>query len=210
MARFWTTKNDVGDRTDGDFVVTNPTALVDLEAYWRGLAPAGRVPRRSDLDPARMGDVIEDALIVERVAPGVARIRVAGQRIAALAATEPRGMPLSVLFTPQARSRLATQLEVAFRMPSVVELPLTAARAPGRPALSGRLLLLPLCDDTGIVSRCLCALVADGRPGRGPRRFSLPDAAPIRHEPLDGAPMGSPHRHRAAGGAPLRLVVDNG
>ena len=210
MAPFWTTNNDAGDRSDGDFVVTNPTALVDLEAYWRGLAPAGRVPRRGDLDPARMGDVIEDALIVERVAPGVARIRVAGQRIASLAAAEPRGMPLSVLFTPEARGRLATQLEVAFRMPSVVELPLTAARAAGRPALSGRLLLLPLCDDTGTVSRCLCALVADGRPGRGPRRFSFLDEARIRHEPLDREPRDPPRPLRPARGAPLRLVVDNG
>ncbi|WP_084860455.1 PAS domain-containing protein [Salibaculum halophilum] len=207
MARFWGMTDDAGDRTGDDFVVTNPTALVELESYWRGLAPTGRVPRRCDLDPAAMGDVIEDALIVERVAPGVARIRVAGQRIAALTAAEPRGMPLSVLFTPEARGRLATQLEVAFRTPSVVELPLTAARAPGRPALSGRLLLLPLCDDTGAVSRCLCALVADGRSGRGPRRFSLLDDARIRHEPLDLDPLDPP---RPARGTPLRLVVDNG
>jgi hypothetical protein len=200
-------KDDAGNRTEGDFVVTNPTALVELETYWRGLAPAGRVPRRCDLDPAAMGDVIEDALIVERVAPGVARIRVAGQRIAALTAAEPRGMPLSVLFAPEARGGVATQLEVAFRTPSVVELPLTAARAPGRPALSGRLLLLPLCDDSGTVSRCLCALVADGRPGRGPCRFSMPDDARIRHEPLDLDPLDPP---RPVRGTPLRLVVDNG
>jgi hypothetical protein len=202
MARIWSMKDDAGDRTEGDYVVTNPTALVELEAYWRGLAPAGRVPRRCDLDPARMGDVIEDALIVERVARGVARIRVAGQRIAAMADAEPRGMPLSVLFAPEARGRLATQLEVAFRTPSVVELPLRAARAPGRPALSGRLLLLPLCDDSGAVSRCLCALVADGRPGRGPRRFGVVDGAPIRQEPLHLVRPGPARGTRPAGARP--------
>ncbi|MDR9483338.1 MAG: PAS domain-containing protein [Salibaculum sp.] len=146
--------------------MTNLTALIDLESYWRGLAPAGGVPRRADLDPACMGDVIEDALILEPVVPGVARIRVAGRRIMALIGSEPRGRPLSALFVPADRGRLATQTEVAFRMPSVVEL---ALRAPGRPALSGRLLLLPLSDDFGAVTRCLCALVADGRPARSPR-----------------------------------------
>ncbi|HKL70557.1 PAS domain-containing protein [Salibaculum sp.] len=210
MARFWNTDgHNARNRSGADFMVTNPTALVELESYWRGLAPAGRVPRRSALDPALIGDVIEDALILERVAPGVARIRVAGQRIAVLAGSEPRGMPLSVLFTPGDRGRLATQVEVAFRMPSVVELPLRAARAPGRPALSGRLLLLPLCDDAGSVSRCLCALVADGNPGGGPRRFSILDDPSIRHEPLDRAPLDPPRRRPAAGGPALRLVVDN-
>lgn len=196
-------------RPNSAIAVTNLTALIDLESYWRGLAPAGGVPRRADLDPVCMGDVIEDALILEPVVPGVARIRVAGRRIMALIGSEPRGRPLSALFVPADRGRLATQTEVAFRMPSVVELALRAPRAPGRPALSGRLLLLPLSDDFGAVTRCLCALVADGRPGRSPRPFPLCADQRIRHNPLDRAPIDPPRPRRAAGGPALRLVVDN-
>lgn len=199
-----------GDRADSQFTVTNPTALVNLEAYWNTLSPDGRIPRRTDLDPARLGELIEDAMIVERVAPGVARIRVAGQRIAALVGSEPRGMPLSVLFEGADRGRLATQVEIAFKMPSVVELPLEGVRGLGRPALSGRLLLLPMRDEFDRVSRCLGALVADGRLGRSPRQFRLCSKDRVRHEPLDVDPPEAPRLKQAKGRPALRLVVDNG
>ena len=150
-----------------------------------------------------------------------------GQRIAALTGSEPRGMPLSVLFAPASRSRLATQVELAFRMPSVVELALRAPGYPRQRALSGRLLLLPLQDNTGAVTRCLCALVADGRTrgrtggrtGRGLRQFMLCDDEHLRHEPLDPARVapqstdqhpGESQTRAPEGPPPLRLVEDNG
>ncbi|PWG15712.1 PAS domain-containing protein [Salibaculum griseiflavum] len=197
------------DSTDSDFTVTNPTALVDLQAYWHSLAPDGRIPRRSDLDPACLGELIEDAMIVERVAPGVARMRVAGQRIAALVGAEPRGMPLSVLFEAADRGRLATQVEIAFKMPSIVELPLEGVRGLGRPALSARLLLLPMRDEFDRVSRCLGAMVADGRVGRAPRQFKLCAEDRIRHEPLHLDPPETARAPFAKGRPALRLVVDN-
>eukprot|EP01036_Dinobryon_divergens_P019242 gene19242-26245_t len=64
-----------------------------------------------------------------------------------------RGMPLSTLFDPAARTRLAEGLEAVFTAPAILEMWLEADRGLGRPRLEGRMLVLPL--------------------SRAPRRFAM-------------------------------------
>jgi hypothetical protein len=173
-----------------DVIMTNPTALNELEQYWSSLPRTRGVPLRKDVDPVAMGALLEDSFILERVAPGVARIRVAGRNIAKLIGVEPRGLPLTAVLLPDARAAMVYYIEAAFNGPSIVELPLESPRAVGQPQLQGKIMLLPLRDDHGRVSRVLGVLVMSGRRGIGGRRFKICDRSALRvehiQEPIAG------------------------
>lgn len=163
------------------------TILEELETYWRDLRGARRIPVRSDVDPVRIDAALPYAFILDRVAPGVGRLRVAGQKLSAFVGMEARGMPLTSFFTADARDMVMQQTENVFSRPALVEMPLMSARSLGRPKLTGRMLLLPLLGPDGDVSRALGAILTDGMIGRLPRRFDIPDGQPIRCESLPEA-----------------------
>jgi len=167
-----------------DVIMTNPTALPEMERYWMSLPRKNGVPYRKDVDPVALQGLLEDCFILERVAPGVARIRVAGRNLTKLIGVEPRGLPLTAAFLPGSRAEMSKQLEAAFMTPAVIELELEAPRAVGQPRLQGKILLLPLRDDNGRVSRMLGVLVMSGRRGMGGRRFEIMGDAPIRTVPI--------------------------
>lgn len=199
--------------------------LADLECYWRALRGARRLPIRTEVDPARIDGALPHAFILEQVAPGVARMRVAGQAVADHLGMDPRGMPLSALFRHEARAALCGHVMRLFDAPALIALPLCAPRLLGRPRLAGRMLLLPLTDAEGKVTRALGAVELSGRAGCGQRRFDIdPDIAPhieelrarddpphprLRLAATAGGPMRKGPDMRPAP-APLRLVVSNG
>lgn len=185
------TTEDTAPRIDSvdqaeDVLMTNPTACAELERYWASLPRSNGVPSRKDVDPVAMTGMLEDSFILERVAPGVARIRVAGRNIGQLLGIEPRGLPITASFLPQARVELAQHIETAFGTPSLVELAIEAPRAVGQPCLQGKLIMLPLRDDHGRVSRMIGMLVMSGRRGIGGRRFTISDRTPARIDPIVG------------------------
>lgn len=193
-----------------------PAAKTAMEAYWRSLRAAGRLPRRRDVDPSRFEGALPHAFVLERAAPGVARLRVAGQGLGALLGVDARGLPLSAFFTPADRPSLRAWLDRCFDGPALVDLPVAAKRA-FRPALGGRLLLLPLLDVEGQVTRALGGIFLDGAVGRARVQLGLVEDATTRCEPVgrvvpvavaqnDGGRRGLAEAPRAH----LRLVVDNG
>lgn len=157
-----------------------------MRAYWEALRPPGDLPRRDQIDPRGIESALEYALLVERVAPGIARIRLGGMHLNDLMGMEVRGMPLSALTEPDARQPLADALEQVFAGPALADLSVSAARALGRPALRGRLVLYPIRSDNGRIDRALGALVMEGDFGRPPRRLSI-DA--VRMERVVLAPV---------------------
>jgi hypothetical protein len=143
-----------------------------VQAYWERLR-AGRIaPARTEIDPGHVADLLDIMFVAETVAPGIARFRLAGQQLAALAGMEPRGMPLSCLFDAGARDELAQAITQVTRGARVV-LALRADRGLGRPTLDARLALLPLADTQGRITRILGAFETCGQIGRGPRKFRL-------------------------------------
>lgn len=148
-------------------------AIEQVRAYWEALRAGRIVPLRSEIDPRGIEKALEFAFVLERVAPTVARFRLAGLHLNDLMGMEVRGMPLTALFTPGARPALAEALETVFRGPSIAEFDLRAEGGWGRPALAARLVILPLQSDLGDVTRALGCLVTDGRIGRVPRRFEI-------------------------------------
>ncbi|KIQ67714.1 PAS domain-containing protein [Wenxinia marina] len=204
--------------------------LDELERYWQQIRRSGRLPARTDVDPAQIDACLPHSFIVERVAPGVLRLRVAGARLSDALGMEVRGMPLSALFLPEGRDVLAARIDEVFDGPRIMEFPIHSPRGIGRPLMAGRLLVLPLLDREGRVTRAMGAMITEGGIGRGGRRFTIPAGAEIRSDAVDGplrpiapapvfeaaeepAPFEMPRVRRVAdrpGRGHLRLVVDNG
>jgi hypothetical protein len=156
-------------------------AIAQVEAYWEALRAGRLLPKRSEVDPRGIEMALENAFILERIAPGVARLRVAGTHLNDLMGMEVRGMPLTAFFAPAHRRVVADALEEMFQTPASCTLNLSGTPSIARPALEGRLLLLPLQSDLGDVSRALGCLVTKGDIGTAPRRF---DIANHRFTPL--------------------------
>lgn len=184
--------------------------LQSVRGYWEALRQNGSVPRRDQIDPRGLATALDKVFLVERIAAGQARFRLAGMQLNDLMAMDVRGMPLSALFDPAARTRLAAELEQLFEAPSVLEIWLEAERGVGRPALSARMLLLPLIGSGGEPGLALGCVVAEGSLGRAPRRFAIAGmvreliAQPALRVLPEVAPLPTPPR--SLGKPALRLV----
>ncbi|SPF81285.1 PAS domain-containing protein [Pseudoprimorskyibacter insulae] len=151
----------------------NDRILTEVETYWRSLCDDGEPPLRSQIHPKKIENALEYAFIVEMITSELARIRVAGCHLSELAGTGASGLPLSCLFTMEARTELAGATRQLFSRPSVVRMDLHSRSSLGRPALAGQLLMLPLRSDMGDVTRGLGCLMTTGKVGKHQRRFTI-------------------------------------
>jgi hypothetical protein len=136
-------------------------------------------------------------MLLERIAPGQVRIRLAGMALCDLLGLDLRGMPLSSLVVPGGRDGLSLALERVFDGPTQAHLRLTGERGMMRPTFGGELLILPMLGHSGACDRALACLVTSGTMGRAPRRFDL---TATEHRRIDGlvARAGAPLPKRAA------------
>ncbi|RYH12053.1 PAS domain-containing protein [Tropicimonas sp. IMCC6043] len=151
--------------------------LQTVESYWDSLRGGRPMPDRAELDPRRIQTALAHAFILERLAPGVARFRLAGSHLNDLMGMEVRGMPLTSFFLPDARKRVSQSLVHVFDEPAKAWLTLSGDRGIGKPPLDACLLILPLRADSGEVSRALGCLATLGPVGRAPRRFDIRSTA---------------------------------
>lgn len=148
-------------------------AIAQVESYWEGLRGNRLVPKRSEIDPRGIEMALEFSFVLERIAPGMARLRIAGSHLGDLMGMEVRGMPLTSFITPNGRRALGDTLEEVFQRPAICELELTGEGGFGKPDLEARMILLPLKSDLGDISRVLGCLVSKGDMGKKPRRFDI-------------------------------------
>ncbi|MCB2129284.1 MAG: PAS domain-containing protein [Rhodobacteraceae bacterium] len=147
--------------------------VAEVRAYWEALR-AGRVaPARSEVDPRGIERALEYAFILERIAPRVARFRLAGMHLNDLMGMEVRGMPLTSFFRPEIRNDVAEVVDTVFTGPQIVDMSLAGATGMGCPPLEARLLILPLRSDLGDMNRALGCFVSQGAIGRTPRKFEV-------------------------------------
>lgn len=187
--------------------------LAEMRSYWDSLRRGRAVPARSDIQPQGIRRALDYAFILERIAPGAARFRLAGQHLIDLMGMEVRGMAFCSLANSSSRGRLSDVLESVFRAPQLAQMTLHAKADYARPELSARMLLLPLSSDLGDVTRALGCIIAEGQIGVAPRRFDLihDEVMPI----LDGgkvlapSPSGFGGDRRTGGrdGTPLRPLT---
>ena len=183
---------------------TTLSPLRQAEAYWAGLRRGDEIPSRAQVDPRGLENILSQTFILERVAPGIARFRLAGQRVNELAGMEVRGMPLTAFFTAEARKTVSAALENMFDEPSIIEMELQTEATRLRGSRSARMILLPLRSDLGDVSRALGVLVSEGGASKISQRFTVtecdirpvsvgekaaPKAAPTAPKPSVNAPV---------------------
>lgn len=181
------------------------TAISQVEAYWEALRGMRVMPKRSEIDPRGIENALEYTFVLERIAPGMARLRIAGSHLSDLMGMEVRGMPLTAFITPAGRRQMSDALEEVFQRPATCELRLNAETARDKPSMDARMLLMPLKSDLGDVSRILGCFVARGDIGRSPRRFDVigakinPISAPIGAPEAEQNPAPEPKVHRTPG-----------
>lgn len=153
-----------------------------MRGYWEALRQGGQLPHRSQIDPRGFSGMLDRVFMVERVAKGQGRFRLSGMLLHDLLGMDTRGMPLSTMFEPAARSKLSTEMESVFEAESIVKLHVEAERSIGKPALWGQMLLLPLANDIGEQKLALGCVMTEGAIGRQPRRFAI---SGVNHEPIN-------------------------
>ncbi len=152
---------------------TNVSPLRQAEAYWAALRSGNNIPSRSQIDPRGLENMLSQTFILERVAPGIARFRLAGQRVNELAGMEVRGMPITAFFTIEARKTVSAALENMFEQPAIIEMELQSEATRTRGSRTARMILLPLRSDLGDVSRALGVMVSEGGASRVSQRFTV-------------------------------------
>lgn len=156
---------------------TMPPEFAQMEGYWQALRQGGdALPNRAQFDPRGISDLLGKTLLLERVARGEARIRLAGMALHDILGMALHGMPLSAVMTPEAREALSPHLEAVFERPAILHLQLEGESGFARRPLRGEMLLMPMLGNTGLVDRALGCLVTEGAASQSPRRFHLKDA----------------------------------
>lgn len=174
-----------------EFGARQPSRIVaEMRDYWWNLRRGRAIPSRADVEPAGLRATLDYAFILERVAPGAARFRLAGRHLIDLMGMEVRGMPLCSFLNAGGRGHLSDVLEAVFKAPQIAELDLLSPAGYARPELSGKMLILPLKSDLGDVTRALGCLATEGEIGSGPRRFDIvaDKASPV----IEGAKILTP------------------
>jgi hypothetical protein len=173
--------------TTGDAPGADPLAAI--AAYWQDLRGTRQAPRRSEIDPRAIADALACALLIEQGAADddgtqpVPRIRLAGRHICALMGMELRGMPVHALIATPDRPRFAAAIARVFAAGAALDLALCTP--PGEsPRLTARMILLPLADDQGGLTRAIGGLRAQGLTGAPTRRFVLTGAGTAGNLPF--------------------------
>lgn len=157
----------------------NDPIILDLITYWEGLRAGRIVPARSDIDPRSIKSALEHTFIVEQVKDGHPRIRLAGMAVCDLLGMELRGMPLRSLIAPPNRDNFDGLLGQVMQTPQITELTLMCEMPHGKIA-KARMLLLPLQDHNGKITRVLGCISLQSTLRASPMRFAITDIKQTR------------------------------
>ncbi|MFN0218162.1 MAG: PAS domain-containing protein [Hyphomicrobium sp.] len=123
-------------------------------AYWNDVRGARLAPKRFEIEPSRIGAVLPDAFILERINGEVSRFRLAGTRICEAFTREFRGLNLFELFGDEDRITLQRQISVISRQGAVGLFLLEAETETGL-TVRFEMLMMPLTHTRDVVDRFL-------------------------------------------------------
>lgn len=138
----------------GEDIVLQRGAAKGLYDYWNALRRTRRAPLRGEVDPAALRSFLPTVVILERMAPGHAVFRLAGTAICAALGRELRDHNFHSLWLATQRGALMGLIDRALyeAEPALIQF---QASALDRRGYSGELLLLPLADRNGRLTRLL-------------------------------------------------------
>ncbi len=152
---------------------SNRAVVSQITAYWEALRSGRDAPYRSEVDPRGIQSALKNAFILERMAPGLAKIRVSCRQLTELMGMDMRGMPITSMITPDSRESFRRTIEDVFTGPAVGELRLRGDKGFLKPGPEAHMLLLPLKDEAGDVTRILGAFTNEGCSGPKSHQFRL-------------------------------------
>ncbi|MEM9796447.1 MAG: PAS domain-containing protein [Pseudomonadota bacterium] len=147
--------------------------LEEAWRYWSSLRSGRDLPRRDALDPRAMRFILGHSMILDRVRPGTVRVRLGGRVMHDLMGMEVRGLPIRAFFQLDDRSRVMPLIDEVFDAPAKLELDLFSTGATGDDVLTGRMLVLPLHDSGGRVTKALTCMALNHNPLEAPHRFAI-------------------------------------
>lgn len=175
-----------------------------LYGYWNEVRRGRLAPRRFDIEPSRISQILPETFILERVESERYLFRLAGTRVCEIFAREFRGTNLLDIFAGKERSALERLMAIATGQGAVVVLTLSVAAARRRP-VALEMILLPLLHTDESVSRFLCSL-AELEQADWLGYEPIAEVAIVDHELIwpDGRPYSILSRlHRPGAFAPL-------
>jgi hypothetical protein len=134
-----------------------------LYAYWDEVRRGRMAPRRFDIEPSRISDLLSETFILERPDAATLRFRLAGTRICEDFGGEFRGTSFLAGWSADDRLTLERRLASVAHHGAVGLFTFAAATAHGR-AVHYEMLVLPLTHTNDAVDRLLGALGALQRP----------------------------------------------
>lgn len=143
--------------------------------YWDGLRNGRAAPSRAELDPRGLPGILSHCFILERIAPGMGRFRVCGRHLTEFLGLELVGLPMSTILDHDSRNSFEATLETVFSAPATARLSVKSSAGFARPAVAGQMLLMPLRDDLGGITRVFGAVTLDAASGKRPRKFVITD-----------------------------------
>lgn len=146
--------------------------IKDLFEYWENLRSDRVAPARAEIDPRKIKGTLGHTFILEAVAKGTPRFRLAGIEVCDLLGMELRGMPSHALFEDVDRELFGSTVNEVLSTPQIAELRLDGQLAGGR-QVTGTMILMPLQDEKGNLTRVLGAVTLDRELLRPPVRFTI-------------------------------------
>jgi hypothetical protein len=132
--------------------------VLQLLNYWEGLRADRVAPFRSEIDPSGIEDVLPHVFVLQKMSDAGIRIRLAGQVLTDVLDIEMRGMAAQSIVAKDDRDRF---LEIAHKClsgPLICEVLLQ-----NDVGNMFQVLMLPLRDATGSVTRIIGAIVCQGQ-----------------------------------------------
>ena len=123
-----------------------------LYAYWNEVRGNRIAPRRFDIEPARIGAILPETFILERIEAGSYRFRLAGTRIFEAFGIEFRGINFLDLWTGNDRVVMQEQLRHLTSRSGVARITFEASTNDGRHA-QFETILLPLTHTSHVLDR---------------------------------------------------------
>lgn len=130
-----------------------------LYAYWNEVRGDRIAPRRFDIEPAQLGDVLSETFILESDEGKLPTFRLAGTRICEQFGREFRGSGFVELFAADDQAAIVHNMADLRRQGAVLVLEVEA-KIPGRGGVCFEILLLPLVHTGTSINRMLGSIAA--------------------------------------------------
>ncbi len=134
-----------------------------LYSYWNEVRQGRLAPRRFDIEPSRIANILAETMILERTEDDTVRFRLAGTRIAEQFGTELRAKNFLDLWSPEDRANLVGKLTELQSRGGTLLLDIEAETASGR-AIVFEAILLPLVHTRDVIDRFLGSISTSYNP----------------------------------------------